>query len=164
MTLSITWQHAESLQRFDNTLKALGSMKMRQAANRAETSDHRQGFEVSRSSPQVLIYQMSAHGGKAAWLMKQPGQDAYGKPNEREVDGFNNRSCRPRPGAYRKYRLTGDVAGLAIDRFRRTVWALAVRHVAQKVAGRLSSHELTAEVSTITPWTVRSAYRRNNKP
>jgi hypothetical protein len=95
---------------------------------------------------------MVMRGGKPAWFMKQPGQDAYGNPIEREVDGFNYRSHRPRSGAYRKYRLTEDVAGLAIDRFRRMVWALAVRHVAREVAGRLSSHELTAEVPTVAPW------------
>lgn len=97
---------------------------------------------------------MVTRGGKPAWFMKVAGQDAYGNPVEREVDGFNYRSCRPRPGAYRKYRLTADAAGLAIDRFRRTVWALAVRHVAQEVAGRLSSHELTGEVPTLAPWAV----------
>jgi hypothetical protein len=95
---------------------------------------------------------MVMRSGKPAWFMKQPGQDAYGNLTEREVDGFNYRSHRPRCGAYRKYRLTEDVAGLAIDRFRRTVWALAVRHVVQEVAGRLSSHELTAEVPTVAPW------------
>lgn len=99
---------------------------------------------------------MVMRGGKPAWFMKQPGQDAYGNPIEREVEGLHPRSRRPRPGAYRKYQLTGDVAGLTIDRFRRTVWALAVRHVAQEVVGRLSSHELTAEVPTIAPWAAAS--------
>ena len=104
-------------------------------------------------------------GGKPAWFMKQPGQDAYGNPIEREVDGLHPRSRRPRPGAYRKYQLTGDVVGLAIDRFRRTVWALAVRHVAQEVAGRLSSHELTAEVPTVAPWmTVSALVPRGDPP
>jgi hypothetical protein len=96
---------------------------------------------------------MVMRGATPGWFMKEIGKDAYGNSVEREVDGFNPRSRRPRPGAYRKYRLTEDVAGLAIDRFRRTVWALAVRHVAQEVAGRLSSHQLTAEVPTIAPWT-----------
>ncbi|WP_339760745.1 hypothetical protein [uncultured Hoeflea sp.] len=95
---------------------------------------------------------MITRSGKPAWFMKEIGQDAYGNTVEREVDGFNYRGQRPRKGAYRKYRLSDDVAGLAIDRFRRTVWALAVRHVAQRVAGQLSSHELTAEVPTLAPW------------
>ena len=97
---------------------------------------------------------MVMRGCKPAWFMKEAGQDAYGRPIEREVDGFNPRSHRPRPGAYRKYRLTEDVAGLAIDRFRRTVWALSARHVAREVAGQLLSHELTAEVPTTEPWAV----------
>ncbi|EDQ33937.1 hypothetical protein HPDFL43_05770 [Hoeflea phototrophica DFL-43] len=95
---------------------------------------------------------MITRGGKPAWFMKMAGKDAYGNPVEREVDGFNPRSQRPKPGAYRKYRLTDDVEGLAIDRFRRTVWALAVRHVARYVAAWLSSHQLTAEVPTLAPW------------
>lgn len=97
---------------------------------------------------------MITRGGKPAWFMKEGGKDAYGNPVEREVDGFNPRSRRPRMGAYRKYRLTGDVAGLAIDRFRRTVWALAVRHVGRALDGRLGAHELTYEVPTLAPWAV----------
>lgn len=97
---------------------------------------------------------MVMRGGTPGWFMKEMGKDAYGNRTEREVDGFNPRSRRPRPGAYRKFRLSGDVSGLVIDRFRRTVWALAVRHVAQEVAARLSSHEITAEVPTLAPWAV----------
>lgn len=107
---------------------------------------------------------MVTKGGKPAWFMKEAGQDAYGNPVEREVDGFNYRGQRPRKGAYRKYRLTGDVAGLAIDRFRRTVWALAVRHVAQRVAGQLSSHELTAEVPTLAPWSAIAGLNGRGDP
>lgn len=94
-------------------------------------------------------------GGKPAWFMKQQRVDHYsGEPFECEVDGFNPRSMRPRPGAYRKFRLTDDVEGLAEERFRRSVWALAVRHVAASVAGRLLAHELSAEVPTLAPWEV----------
>jgi hypothetical protein len=101
---------------------------------------------------------MVMRGGTPAWFVKVAGRDAYGRPVEHEQDGFNPKSRRPRPGAYRKFRLTEDVAGLAIDRFRRTLWALAVRHVAQQVAsgrnGHLSSHQLTGEVPTLAPWAV----------
>ncbi|MGJ8570210.1 MAG: hypothetical protein ACSHXI_05845 [Hoeflea sp.] len=102
--------------------------------------------------------------GTPGWFMKEIGKDTFGNQVEREVDGFNSRSRRPRPSAYRKYRLTDDVAGLAIDRFRRTVWALAARHVAQEVAGRLSSHELTAEVPTIAPWTIAAGLVPEGNP
>ncbi|WP_394689037.1 hypothetical protein [Hoeflea sp.] len=101
---------------------------------------------------------MVKRGGKPAWFVKVPGHDAYGRPVQHEQDGFNPKSRRPRPGAYRKYRLTDDVSGLAIDRFRRTLWALAVRHVAHQVAsgahGHLSGHQLTGVVPTIAPWAV----------
>lgn len=107
---------------------------------------------------------MITRSGKPAWFMKEAGQDAYGNRSEREVDGFNYRSCRPRAGAYRKYRLTEDVTGLAEDRFRRTVWALAARHVAQEVAGRLSSHQLTAEVPTLAPWAVVAGLEGQGDP
>jgi len=99
---------------------------------------------------------MIMRGGKPAWFMKVAGQDAYGNRVDREVDGSNRRSHRPYPGAYRKYRLIGDVEGLVIDRFRRTVWALAVRHIASTVAGQMVEHELTAEVPTLAPWAVVS--------
>lgn len=85
MSLRITWQDVESLQRFDNALKALGSKKMRQAGNRAvnragdmsrtqvrqklarQTGLKRptivKAVKVSRSTPQTLVYKMTAHGG-----------------------------------------------------------------------------------------------------
>jgi hypothetical protein len=85
MSLQIRWQDVESLKRFDNALKTLGSKKMRQAANRAvnRTGDMARtqvrqkltrqtglkrptivkAVKVSRSSPQTLVYRMSAHGG-----------------------------------------------------------------------------------------------------
>lgn len=88
MSLQIRWQDVASLQRFDNALKALGSKKMRQAANRAvnragdmartqvrqkltrQTGLKRptivKAVKVSRSSPQTLVYRMSAHGGDIA--------------------------------------------------------------------------------------------------
>lgn len=107
---------------------------------------------------------LEMRGGRPAWFVKETGRDAYGNAVEREVDGFNPRSGRPKPGAYRKARLTDDVAGLAIDRFRRTVWALAVRHVAQAVAGQLSGHHLTAEVPTLAPWAVVSGLGGGSDP
>lgn len=85
MSLQIRWQDVESLKQFDNALKALGSKKMRQAGNRAvnragdmartqvrqrltrQTGLKRptivKAVKVSRSSPQTLVYRMSAHGG-----------------------------------------------------------------------------------------------------
>jgi hypothetical protein len=85
MSLQIRWQDVESLKRFDNALKALGSKKMGQAANRAvnRTGDMARtqvrqkltrqtglkrativkAVKVWRSSPQTLVYRMSAHGG-----------------------------------------------------------------------------------------------------
>ncbi len=85
MSLQIRWQDVESLNRFDNALKALGSKKMGQAANRAvnragdmartqvrqkltrQTGLKRptivKAVKVSRTSPQTLVYGMSAHGG-----------------------------------------------------------------------------------------------------
>ncbi|MBC7280022.1 hypothetical protein [Hoeflea sp.] len=96
---------------------------------------------------------MVTRGGKPAWFMKQMRIDhSSGMEFECEVDGYNPRSRRPRPGAYRKYLLCDDVEGLAEERFRRSVWALAVRHVAASVAGHLASHELSAEVPTVAPW------------
>jgi hypothetical protein len=85
MSLQIRWQDVASLQRFDNALKALGSKKMGQAANRsvnragdmARTQVRRKltrqtglkrptivkAVKVSRSTPQTLVYRMSSHGG-----------------------------------------------------------------------------------------------------
>lgn len=85
MTLKITWRDVESLQRFDNALKALGSEKMSRGGNRAvnragdmaRTQVRRElakqtglrrptivkAVKVSRSSPQTLVYRMNAQGG-----------------------------------------------------------------------------------------------------
>lgn len=85
MTLTIAWQDIRELRRFDNALKALGSTKMRQVANRGvnragdmartqvrrtltkQTGLKRQtivkAVRVSRSNPAVLTYEMTSHGG-----------------------------------------------------------------------------------------------------
>ncbi|WP_152599433.1 hypothetical protein [Hoeflea sp. BAL378] len=96
---------------------------------------------------------MVMRGGQPAWFMRQQRTDpSSGVAFDCEVDGFNYRSRRPRAGAYRKFVLSDEVGGLAEERFRRSVWALAVRHVAAEVAGRLTGHALTAEVPTVAPW------------
>lgn len=111
---------------------------------------------------------MVMRNGRPAWFMKEAGQDAYGNHTEREVDGWNPRSRRPRPGAYRKQRLTGDVCGLAVDRFRRTVWACAVRHLRRElvsgVYGPLTAHVISDVVPTMAPWAVVSGVEDAGDP
>lgn len=88
MALSLTWQNVESLRRFDNALKALGSKQMAQAENRAinRTGDMARtqvrqklarqtglkrpvivkAVRISRSNPSILTYKMTSHGGDIA--------------------------------------------------------------------------------------------------
>lgn len=85
MSLQIGWQDVESLQRYHHALKALGSKKMGQGANRAvnragdmartqvrrklarQTGLKRRtivkAVKIARSTPQTLVYRMSAWGG-----------------------------------------------------------------------------------------------------
>lgn len=88
MTLKITWQDVESLRRFDDALKTLGSKEMRKVANRAvnragdtaRTQVRRQlakqtglkykvikrALKIKRSSWSTLEYRITARGGDIA--------------------------------------------------------------------------------------------------
>ncbi|MAY63985.1 MAG: hypothetical protein CML29_17415 [Rhizobiales bacterium] len=95
---------------------------------------------------------MVMRGGKPAWFAETSGSDASGQW-VREIDGYDRRSKRPRPGAYRKYELTRPIHGDISTRFRRAAWASGLRLLARQLAAEgLAAHELTNRVPRIAPW------------
>lgn len=100
MPLSVTWQHAEALQRFSGALKALGDRKAAQVESRAvnRTGDMARtqvrrtltkqtglprktivaAVKTKRSSAATRSYRMDAAGGDVALRFFQPKETARG--------------------------------------------------------------------------------------
>lgn len=71
----------------------------------------------------------------------------------REVDGFNARSQRPHPGAYKKTYLDPDPAVAAADRAEYEIWHAALAQVCETLAGAgLSGHRVVASMRPARPW------------
>lgn len=99
---------------------------------------------------------MVERAGRPVWFIRDVFVDELGREIAREVDGFDQRRRRPKPGAYRKMALSSSIAGDIASRFDRQIWALGVRHVRRAVAGELTAHALTDDVPTLAPWLARS--------
>ncbi|MDP3407250.1 hypothetical protein [Bosea sp. (in: a-proteobacteria)] len=72
---------------------------------------------------------------------------------EREVDGFNPRTRRPWPGAYKKTYLDPDPAFAAADRAEYEIWHAALAQVAEtlETAG-LAGHRVLHPARPARPW------------
>lgn len=93
-----------------------------------------------------------AHG-KPAWFRKV-SQTIRGKVHWFEVDGYNKRSGRPWPDAYRKTVLEPDPALAAIDRAEYEVWYAALTYLAEVLAepGTLTAHRVLPPEAVARPW------------
>jgi hypothetical protein len=96
---------------------------------------------------------VEAHG-KALWFRIIMVEGAFGRLYEREVDGFNERSRRPYPGAYRKTVLDPDPASAAIDRAEYEVWHAALGLLVQELnaSGALVAHRIAPSQRAARPW------------
>lgn len=96
---------------------------------------------------------VEAHG-KALWFRIIMVEGAFGRLYEREVDGFNERSRRPYPGAYRKTVLDPDPAGAVIDRAEYEVWHAALGMLVEELSasGSLVAHRIAPSARAPRPW------------
>jgi hypothetical protein len=92
--------------------------------------------------------------GKPLWFRTIMVEGAFGKLYEREVDGFNPRSRRPYPGAYRKTVLDPDPAGAVIERAEYEVWHAALALLTQDLngSGELIAHRISSSPRPARPW------------
>lgn len=90
--------------------------------------------------------------GKPAWFRRVTATEGM-TTFEREVDGFNPRSQRPWPGAYKKTYLDPDPAFAAADRAEYEVWHAALAQVCETLAeAALSDHRVLPSARPGRPW------------
>lgn len=90
--------------------------------------------------------------GKPAWFRRVTATEGM-TTFEREVDGFNARSQRPWPGAYKKTYLDPDPAMAAADRAEYEVWHAALAQVVETLAeAGLAGHRVLVSVRPARPW------------
>lgn len=92
--------------------------------------------------------------GKPQWFRIVMEEGAFGRLYEREVDGFNQRSRRPYPGAYRKTFLEPDPMGAVIERAEYEVWHAALAMLVEDLnaSGELTAHRISASPRSARPW------------
>lgn len=92
--------------------------------------------------------------GKPAWFRMVEFTSHLGRPERREVDGFNKRSQRPYPGAYRKTVLEPDPMLAAVERAEYEVWHAALCLLVEMLnePGALTAHRLAPPLAPMRPW------------
>ncbi|WP_100962620.1 hypothetical protein [Bosea sp. FBZP-16] len=92
--------------------------------------------------------------GKPQWFRIIMVEGAFGRLYEREVDGYNARSKRPYPGAYRKTYLEPDPMGAVIERAEYEVWHAALAGLTEDLnaSGELIDHRISMSDRSARPW------------
>jgi hypothetical protein len=96
---------------------------------------------------------MMTRSGKPAWFVSRTRKTPRtGAIETYEDDGFDQKKQRPKPGAYRKYRLDRSIRGDIVARLEWQVWQSALETLAEELSGRLSDHEIAPFRPNRAPW------------
>jgi hypothetical protein len=88
-------------------------------------------------------FRMVSRNGEPMWFIRQSQTDTFGRVYEFETDGFNPKSRRPRPGAYRKYELAPGFSNHVQTRIDWYLWSKAMELVAARLVEGLTAHQIT---------------------
>lgn len=103
------------------------------------------------------------NAGKPCWFIKKTHIDAFGRQIDVEVDGFNYRSRRPLPNAYRKHILADNPKADIFGRIDYQLWCMAMLHLRESLMGQLKEHQLQNEEFDLTPWMQKKFDNENKK-
>ncbi|MGH6755504.1 MAG: hypothetical protein ACREDP_25415 [Bradyrhizobium sp.] len=109
------------------------------------------------TEPFEVLFVRNASGGPA-WFVRTvigEGQDA----REVELDGFDRRRRVPMPNAYQKPYLDPCPRAVALERAEYQLWHTCLDLMAEWLAGKLESIEVTPSVRLPRPWEVPEARR-----
>lgn len=87
-------------------------------------------------------FRMVERSGMPAWFIEARQKDAFGRVYTYEADGFDARSRRPKPGAYRKFELSEPFQGAVQARIDWYLWAMALERVAERLQDGLKAHRI----------------------
>jgi hypothetical protein len=105
-----------------------------------------------RAAVPLRKYVLAAKGSHPAWFRKTTITTKTGEPYEVETDGFNPKSRRPYPDAYRKTFLDPDPVFAVVARAEWQLWHMALVTVAADIANRLTGHRLLPCAADPAPW------------
>lgn len=97
-------------------------------------------------------FSLVSRGGKPAWFKAETGTDRFGRVYHYEVDGFDPKRGRARPGAYRKYEISDDFSGAVQARIDWYLWSGAMLAVAERLSAGLKSHQIRPYEVDREPW------------
>lgn len=143
----------------------------------AETIVDRAGERRFKQRPSMLIIHHAVFGGVPDWRCEAPeakpicengkskwfrivqvwasgdhGKAEFGHWRDVEVDGFNARSRRPYPQAYRKYQLEPDPHLAIVGRINYEIWRSALDLLVDELASGLDEIELTPSPRPLRAW------------
>lgn len=90
--------------------------------------------------------------GNAMWFVKRNRKDSLGNLIHTEADGFDKRTRRPRPGAYRKFRVTEPMTSAVLGRLDWWLWQKALEILHAELFGQLKGHRLMGFSHIAEPW------------
>lgn len=109
------------------------------------------GREPQWDAPEPSV-RMVQKAGKPAWFMQRAVKDVFGKESLIEVDGYDAKAGRQRPGAYRRYEFSVDPVGDVMSRLDRQLWAVALEHLQSRLESRLAGRRLSNFDISLAPW------------
>jgi hypothetical protein len=90
--------------------------------------------------------------GGPCWIVMADVPVAAGGVWRTEVDGWDARARRPRPGAYRKMRVVPEPMPVARARAEYELWHAALAMLRDELAGTLQGIALTDSLPPVRPW------------
>lgn len=107
------------------------------------------GPDWRASEPKV---QMIGAMGKPLWFVQAKAKDSLNRVYWFEADGFDRKRQRPKPGAYRKYRLSTSLRATILARLDWQLWQDALLQLHLALAGRLETVDLLPFHPHRRPW------------
>ena len=97
-------------------------------------------------------FEMVSRGGKPCWFVSSQCVDVLGRSYSVETDGFDQRKQRPKPGAYRKFKLVEPLRSCLLARLDWQLWQDALETLHGSLSGRLANHALRPFYADRQPW------------
>jgi hypothetical protein len=90
--------------------------------------------------------------GRPAWFIMRQQRDRTGKVVSYEDNGYDQIKRRPKPSAYRKYRLDTPIRSAVASRLEWQLWVSALEALHSDLSGKLSNHNLVPFFPNRAPW------------
>lgn len=107
--------------------------------------------------------QMVSVKGKPLWFVQSKARDSLGRVYSFETDGFDRKTHRPKPGAYRKYQLSSPLRGAILARLDWQLWQDALLSLQIELSDRVTVADLLAFQPVRRPWMRQANYSNSSQ-